>query len=327
MHHVRFSSAPTHCPANVLLALVVSLLAQIHLSHSQPAAVVTSLTSIPHSAYLSLRTCIANTAPENATACFASVAPTAPAPTLLTGAPPLILVPDCEESVLQHCNNHDCTPLFTATEHEIPTTATLLHPNVPHSAFTVEASRPSRRVPGGPYTTLVRSLLRAGYSDGNTLSAAPWDWRVRDGAQEAAMNIKLLLARADDDALLVARGAGCAIAAQALADGRRAVALLCIATSPSAVTQFAPYEAELGIRVRRRVRPLPVVPGPWGDGNTPTRCGEHAEVQPVPISRISHLPVRCNGDCGRWLPGAHSIECGNELPMVTEIECLLRSIE
>lgn len=311
---------------SVAISLIIALSISLRASASSHEVRATALSNVEHTTYATLRSCVLNVSESQVGACFAAAAPDSSAPRLLVnGTPPIIIVPDCRESLLELCERSKCSPVFFASVPTIPPTASLFLPEVPDSVFAIEAAYPPRRIPGGPYTVLTRTLLSAGYKDGVTLRASAWDWRVPD-ASSAATVATMRLLKSAPGALLVARGVGCTVAAHALKDIPNACALLCLADPPNNSPNFGLYETELGLRARRRPRPLPIVSGPWGDGLTYDQCNAHKKSGPASVDTVAPIPVRCNGDCRRWLSSARPVDCARYSSLIDEIECLWRDV-
>ncbi len=283
----------------------------------------TVLPPINRASYHSLRACVLNKQPRHATSCFTNAsAPTSQLKSLLTsGMPPLLLVPDCLESILE--SQQDSAPLFTATAPIATTTTTtvniesasLLRSKIHHSVRNLEVAHPPRRVPGGGYTVLVNALHKIGYVDGETMRAAAWDWRLP--VDNAVERVSALLDHSE--MIVVARGAGCALAAKA-ATSKRIRALLCLSEPTDGIVPAGLYANELGLVVRRRGRPVPIVSGPWGDGTGPRRCEAHRNIEAVDGASLT---VLCADDCRRWVKGARIEECDRESVLTNELDCLV----
>lgn len=246
------------------------------------------------------------------------------------GLPSIVLVPDCDESVHVVCNtSQGCSAHFAACGNaRTPPAAELLGPKVGDSAYAVEAAASCG---AGPYARLVRALLHTGYEDKVTLRAAAWDAGNLDGAR---IFLSWVLQQ-EPRLLLVARGFGCALAASTVAFAAATVdvadvKVLCLGAAPDPVPDAALHAHELGLMVRRRGRPLPIVHGPWGDGTVAGssadagRCGVRPVQAPVDKGTAT---VYCAGDCKRWVIGAKHVDCRTDgTALQRQLECLVSAI-
>ena len=276
----------------------------------------TVLPPIEHSQYRLLHECVS--CEEDVTACFKNATKASPTLGILAkmGLPPLLLIPDCLESVLQ--SSTDSTLYFAATSEKIPADAILAHFPIAHSVLGVEAAHPPRRIPGGPYTKLVKALKSVGYVDGESMRAVAWDWRLP--VDEVLKRIIALLDT--PEVLVIARGAGCALAARA-ATNRKISGLICLSEPTDDIMPAGLHANELGLVTRRRGRPIPIIGGPWGDGSGPLRCEMHKGIEAVNVGQHTAL---CADNCRRWITGARQEECEFEGEMTTELQCLLRAL-
>jgi len=242
------------------------------------------------------------------------------------GNPPIVVVPDCLEFVLQILRTDDAAFFRSAVSEAInpPPNASFYYQSTstnPSSVFGIEANHPQRRIPCGEYTSLFNALIRAGYVDGVTLLAGLWS------TDDPTGSIKSTIGKVSKP-IIVARGTGCAIAASAAASidkgetESKVRALFCLSDPPDAAVSPGTFASDLGLLQRRRGRLLPVVAGPWGDGNGARRCALPSSISVnLPAALSSSL---CSADCirGGWLKDANLADCFRSRTMSDEIECL-----
>lgn len=223
-------------------------------------------------------------------------------------------------------------PLHSASSCFIPHNAPIRPLSVPASHQTsivlvpgcdpLEACIPSGgHVPRCALVGLARSLDRLGHLV--QIAGVP-------GASGCARDVGEIVSAlpGSGKGVLVGRGVGCGRAAEAArADPGRVRAVLCLAERKKGAADFGLVETELGLRVRRRRRPLPTVGGPWGDGEG--REGREPDDACPQVETDGRVEVWCVADCRRWVTKSKSVD---ELPeadetMLVQVERLLGKLQ